>query len=611
MTKESLWLLISNLERPDVHLAIPTVAWMARGAGVHFEGYLESARSGELFARTGSTVIGGHHHQQFNYLCAAFEVQALLLGPSSVFRSSLDVFDVPVMSESASLIGLYQELLSKPEVGRPQSLLFAPPGVEAGGTQLEIGSYLFPDIYHRKALALPVSSLSEAVDLRGELAVEEVHYLYLTPEEEEAVLAEFPQALRIDSIGEGDSYGTITLRIAERWKHRAEGVAFGDPPAILSQLPSLCRESRIAVYAPKEKVPASEVRFSAYTEETSAISADVVRLAEEVGNRVLVGRQTGDGDLFAWSRSGVCLQIMDPNRPPFPLVKEIPHRWSTPEPRLFDLEPDDAQLQRYAEEGRLLASLLWHSGEMAHNEAMLNLLDLASFTGVRMGIGVHAARYRTCPQLWELINVPRERGGVQGLIEPLLHSGGMGVLAEVNCPPHLLQAHCETALSTIRDLVGEAATPRGYYAFMDTELPSLTRVDTGIYEALEASGLEYVVSSVTPGRNRILWETERCLVLNQSCRVINGASPFVRITTVEEILETGNRDGPGWLIATLDAPVIAFDPYIWRHGSRFMAIVDWLLSDEVINVTPRTIARYARLLEGMGYLPSSEPDGRL
>jgi hypothetical protein len=59
------------------------------------------------------------------------------------------------------------------------------------------------------------------------------------------------------------------------------------------------------------------------------------------------------------------------------------------------------------------------------------------------------------------------------------------------------------------------------------------------------------------------------------------------------------------------APVIAFDPYIWRHGSRFMAIVDWLLSDEVINVTPRTIARYARLLKGKGYLPSPEPDGRL
>jgi hypothetical protein len=185
----------------------------------------------------------------------------------------------------------------------------------------------------------------------------------------------------------------------------------------------------------------------------------------------------------------------------------------------------------------------------------------------------------------------------------------MGVLAEVNCPPHLLQAHCEAALSTIRNLVGEGATPRGYYAFMDTDLPSLTRVNPEIYETLEASGLEYVVSSVTPGRNRILWETDRCLVLNQSCRVVNSASPFVRITTLEDILETGNRDGPGWLIATLDAPVIAFDPYIWRHGSRFMRIVDWLLSDEVINVTPRTIARYARLLKGQGYLPSSEPDG--
>lgn len=609
MKQDRLWLLISHLERPDVHLAIPTVAWIARKAGVEFECYLESERSGRLFARTGSTVLGGRHHQQFNYLNAAFDVEVILLGPTSVFRSSIDAFGTPLLTETDSLIDLYEILLA--EAGLDDAdhrLLFGPVDpVEGKAGPIEIGPYLFPDIFYREALAFPASSLDEAADLATERPLEAVHQLFLSLTQKKEVLSAFPQADQIDAVREEDTIGTVTLRIAERWKHRAEGVAFGDPPAILSQLSSLCRESRIAVYAPKEKLNPSDVVYSAYTEETSAISDDVVRLAEEVGNRVLVGRQTGDGDLFAWSKSGVCLQIMDPNRPPFPVVKTVAHRWAEPERDLFDLEPDDAQLRRYAEEGKLLSTLLWHSGEMAHNEAMVNLLDLVSYTGVKMGIGVHAARYETCPQLWEMLNVPRERGGVQGLIEPLLHSGGMGVLAEVGCPPHLLQEHCEEAMSRIRALAGEGSAPRGYYAFMDTDLPTRSVINEEGYEAIEASGLEYVVSSVSPGRNRIIWETDRCVVFNQSCRVIHSASPFVRITTLEDIVETGNRDGPGWLIGTLDAPVIAFDPYIWRHGSRFMRIVDWLKSDEVVNVTPRTIARYARILRETGALPAPEP----
>ncbi len=114
---------------------------------------------------------------------------------------------------------------------------------------------------------------------------------------------------------------------------------------------------------------------------------------------------------------------------------------------LFDEEPDDATLEKYAEEGKVLGTLMWHSGEMAHNEAMINLFEVVQFSGIKMGMGVHAARYETAPQLWELINIPRSKGGVKGYIEPVLHSGGMGVLAEINCPPDELKKHCTEALS--------------------------------------------------------------------------------------------------------------------------------------------------------------------
>ena len=94
------------------------------------------------------------------------------------------------------------------------------------------------------------------------------------------------------------------------------------------------------------------------------------------------------------------------------------------------------------------------------------------------------------------------------------------------------------------------------------------------------------------------------IALNQTIRTQCYGSPFVRFTTVEELKENTSKIQPGWLIGTIDAPVISFNPYIWRHGSRFMAIVDWLQNtNNVVNVTPHTISRYARILRKLGIIP--------
>lgn len=605
MAKRTLWLLLSNITHADVPLVAPTLAWMAHDVGAQFECYLEAERNGRLFARTGSTVLGGAHHQQFNYLHAVFDVKVILLGPTALFRSSIDVFDTPILAQADTAVELYRALLANTPTLKPAAALLAPSAPLAiADRALEISPYLFPEVYYRKALGLGSPWDEATLRLLQDQPIETVHHLYLSPEEKQELGAWFEHVVEVDQVREGDGYGTLTLRIAERWKHAAKGLAFGDPAAILSQIASHCRQARIAVFGSKKRLSPADVVVSAYTEEQTEIAADVIRLAKEVDNRVLVGRQTGDGDLFAWSRGGVCIQIMDPNRPAFPVVETTRHVWADVGADVYADEPDDETLLAFAREGKILATLLWHSGEMAHNEAMLNLFEMATFTGIKMGIGVHAARYETSPQLWELLQIPRSKGGVLGLIEPVLHSGGMGVLAENNCPPEMLREHCETALARIRKLAGDGSTPKGYYAFLDAaDLATLAPGDPAVYEAIEASGLEYVVSSALPGRNQILHQTERCVVFNQSCRVVHSASPFVRITTVDD-LETASRIRPGWLVGTLDAPVIAFNPYIWRHGTRFMQLVDRLLQDKsLVNVLPHTIARYARLLQTHGFLP--------
>ncbi len=586
------------MERADVPLVIPTLAWMAAEAGVHFEIYLEAHRDGELFARHGSTVLGGMHHQQFNYLHAAFEVSAILWGETAVFDSSLAKFGTPILAKTASCSELYTALLPILPATNPPVVLLPARSFPTQAGELELAPYFFPEIYCRRALAFPPDQALQASTLS-----QTAFTVALNEDEKDQAAAHFPQPQEVESVAWEDDFGTVTLRLAQRWKSCAKGLVFGDPPAILSQLADHCRHDRIALFAPKTWCPPREIRVSAYVEDISPITPEVARLAVEMGNRVIVGRQTGDGDIFEWSRQGVCIQIVDPNRPAFPVIQATEHPWKPAVTGLFDDEPSDDELRAYAAQGKVLATLIWHSGEVAHNEAMLNLMDLAAVTGVKMGLGVHAARYESCPQLWEMLSVPRSKGGMRGLIEPVLHSGGMGVLAECHCPPEWLREHCETALARIRKIAGGPNTPRGYYAFMDSDLATLTAVRPEVFSAVESAGLDYFISSASPGRNRLLYRTEGLVALNQSCRVVHGASPFVRVTTAED-LQTASSPGPGWMIATLDAPVISFAPYIWRHGSRFMRIIDALKSPAYINATPHTIARYARVLQEGNYLPA-------
>ena len=603
MSKPVLWLLISHMERPDVAMAMSTLAWMAQDEGALFESYLHAQRDGKLFAQTGSTVLGGHHHQQFNYLCAAFEVRPILLGPASLWGSSLDVFGLQPLAAAEDLPGLYDALYRRPEAGRPEAILFCPAApAQVNGQEVDLRPYLYAEIFFGRALALSVGDASSVPDRHPTWGSLPVLDLALTSAERNSLRETGPDSRAVEEDEVGD-YEAFTLRMAERWKKCARAMAFGDPAAILSQIPRLCREKRLAVYGPLVRMSPADVEVSEYTEAASAVVQEVADLVEHLGEPTLVGRQTCDGDILAWSRRGIAIEIIDPNRPAFPVVAERAHPWAQRETPFDADEPDDAQLQRWASEGKILTSLVWHSGEPAHNEAMLNLFDLASRMGVKMGMGVLLSRYLSCPQQWEMLSVAREDGGVRGLIEPLLHCGGMGILAESHCPPDGLADHGRRALDGIRNIAGAAGTPRGYYAFLDTDLQTLRRPAPQAWEAIASAGLEYVVSSMSPGRNRVVHHSRDFVVINQSSRSVCPASPFVRITTVEDLAEYAAKTRPGWLIGSLDAPVVAFDPYIWRHGRRLLDILEFLRDSEAFeNVLPGTIARYARILQSSGIL---------
>ena len=75
------------------------------------------------------------------------------------------------------------------------------------------------------------------------------------------------------------------------------------------------------------------------------------------------------------------------------------------------------------------------------------------------------------------------------MIEPILHCGGMGVMAECGCPPEALKRHCVRAMKEIEEIAGKAGMPKGYMAFMDTDLKTLTQLHPELYHAVEEIGL--------------------------------------------------------------------------------------------------------------------------
>jgi len=66
---------------------------------------------------------------------------------------------------------------------------------------------------------------------------------------------------------------------------------------------------------------------------------------------------------------------------------------------------------------------------------------------------------------------------------------------------------------------------------------------------------------------------------------------------------------PGWIIAALDSPIWGFEYAPWESGAELKRIAAYMTSTgntgKLVNATPHTIARYARILADMGTVPTN------
>lgn len=666
-----LLLYLASSDDPQ-RLAIgPALAAVAERAGWAFECYYDALRRGRHYgggdpaaapagAAAGALVVGGDHAERAARLCMLYSVSALG-DPASPLWPPLARASGEELGRSAAPGELYAAALDRLGVP-PPDLALVLDAKPQGRHGVVTAPFLYPALLDGpQALALEASAGAAEREALERLGVRRFVGVGLAPER----AAAFPGGLDAhQQLDVSAGWAAFTAQAAARHRAWGRGVLLGDPEVVAAQLPK-ARRLRLL---PLHGRPQTEVVRAAQ---------EVVRTATEP----VFGRQWDDRDFFELAHAGHGLQVVDPG-PPFDAAGAAPLPLPEPPPGEAEPEPGDAELERWASEGRVLVTLLLWSGMLREMDCLPRLVDLVALTDVRAGLVVTAETFDAgVGEALELLSVPPPRGGVLGRLEPLLGSTGRGVAAEAYLGGDRLGQHLGEAVASIERRAPAALRPRGWWPLLDAPLvarrelplarrgrrpvvrfhprgePALavapaddsgprparrdlralvgravraTRLDSfleearpydgwrpgepddGVVAAVRDAGFEYMWSKSRFGEPRVLRRDGDFVVLPFTAGNWDGWSPFYTVGDVGALFRAERRllrrREPGWLASTIDSPLFALPGEVWENGARLHAVARAVAqggrSGELVNVTPRVVARYARLLA------DREPSGR-
>ncbi len=708
--KPKLLLYLTADANPAKNAVAATLAWATEAAGWLFEVYYDAYRLGEHYGGgdpdwlppgylTGGTMIGAHHHERLYLLLHRFETLALIDGPVA-FGPVLEQLGIPRLAVTGCA-ETYLKVFEALGLALPETALVvdARPRRDLAG----IEAYLYPEIAGRRALGLEVSALDEddlpRLAAAGVCRVSSL-YVGLRGQKKLAGLVNRLAASHpvleaadvLDTVESGDDFATITWRVARRWLEQcAGGWVLADPSVVAAWLPEAWRQRRLSIYSKPQRVI-------------------IQRLENELrqSKTPVLGRQYEDGDFFALSSLGLAFQLIDPCRPPFPVLRLAGYTWSalggTIRPAedggsknangtcLAETEPDDNQLRAWAREGRVLISVIFWTGMIRELENLHRVIDVVALTRMKGGLALTVPTLEYQPEApLELLRVPLERGGVFPHLEILLASCGLGAAIESRMPEGRLAEYlCASNRELERLGVPETWRPQGWWATMDPDMlplpapklpimpkiqarapflqlryhspagrgiaasgmagedeevegqpaqavirpqPGLKRrlgdwarehglrallapyrpyeffapgpIRQEIIEAVRGAGLRYLFSKAGFGLPpTVLYQDADIIALNYTVGHWDGWTPFETINSVDDLRRAERKllaaRRPGWLVGTLDTCLWAFTGPIWERGAGLSAIARFVAqggdSHQLINVTPRVVARYARLL---------------
>jgi hypothetical protein len=457
--RPQLLLYLARGDEPQRTAVAPSLAAAAARAGWWFDLYYDELRRGRhysgnewSFARSGQgaggLAAGGGHAEQAIRLSLHYAL-AVVGDPESVLWPALEEAGVEILGRTRDPAETYAAVFDRLDAAVPEDaiVLDAAPQGEAG---LVVSPFLYPAFLgDDPALGIEAGADVELRKRLERLGARRFRSLGVAPERAAAFPGGLDEERPIEI--EGD-YAALSTRIAAAHRDWGEGVLMGDPDLIAAQLPKAARLKLLPVYGRPQ--------------------VDVINAADDAFRSArdpAYGRQFDDRDFIALAERGLSLDIVDPT-PPFDATAGFSLGLPEPRAQLGNDEPTDAELQRWAEERRVLATVLLWSGMTRETDSLPRLLDLVAETGLRAGLVMTLGTLQNAPQSLGLMAVPAERGGVGGLLEPLIGSTGRGVGFEAYFPPGRLGNLLAEAMETARPMFPPELRPRGWWPLLDATL---------------------------------------------------------------------------------------------------------------------------------------------
>jgi hypothetical protein len=649
--KPRLLLLLAGSDHPHRLAAAATLSWLGAARGLLVECYFDAVASGAHFGGghpahvpvedlRGGTVSGGHHLEELYRLVHLFDCSAAGLGPTR-FQPVLDNLGVPFIAHEQDIVALYRAVFGALGEPLPAQVLVVGDGDRP--QEVPLGAYAYPEIVNRRLLAIACGDEDALAKLENGASVEALWQ----PEGWKRARVSL-----IDTPADADA-GAHTIWMANRWKDSAKGFILGDPELVGRWTPTAARESWLPLYG----IPQSRT---------------IARMRTQLAAQTVVfGRQQDDRDFLELSNAGVAFQLIDPGRPPFPVVKQSRERFPVFAP---DSEPSDQDLRRWADEGRILATVLFWTGMIRELESLYALTDLLAVTRAAAGIVLTTGSYQYMrePPL-ALLYVPERFGGLAPRVEALLASAGVGAFLEAEAPAERFASLLKSSVDELAELLGgRDRVPHGWWGTLDTSWSRSRRpgrisgdsrppyfrlrftprrieetVATGggegarnlrslvrrsplgnlfearrpfeeyvpgsprrtVFDAVRDAGFEYAFTkSAFARRPAIANGVDGLTILNYTVGHWDGWTPFVTINRLSDLRQAERRlrrqGRPGWLVGTIDTCLWAFTGSLWSRGQELRSLCEWLAgggdSRRLLNVNPRTVARYARVLDKEG-----------
>lgn len=646
--RRRLLLFLAPADHPHRDLACATLAWVAEAEGSLLECYYDARPTGSHYGGglpaggdvndlRGGTFTGAHHLEQLLLLLQTFDCEVASLGPA-MLGPMLDDAGVPFRSRAGDIATFYADVFDGSAVSMPDTVLVVGQGQTS---PVQLTPYAFPEIVNRRLLAIGEGDPDALARLGGARKIEEIWC--------RAPVQGAAADLRPN---QGAAVAEETAWMAERWQTWRRGYLLGDPELVGRWIPFASRKRWVAIHGRPQidvvkrlagGLQTTSTIFGRQQDDRDFLELSRIGVAFQLIDPgrppfpALAERPRSwpatpatedppDEQLWAWARerrivttllfwTGMARELeslypladvlsLTGMRAGLLLTIESFAHMSWPPLTLTRVGRDRGGLAGQVEV--LLASA--GTGAMIESEAPVD----------RFASTLRDARNR----LAELIGPEgAPRGWWPVMDAPLIRRDLHRVHTDTQAPFIRIRYEPRPLGSAPADDPGRSNSFSLRSMVRDTPLRHLfepIRPFSGfrpgqpgrrvLTEARSAGfGYAFTASSFS-GAPRAVVDVPGLTVLNYTAGRWDGWTPFITVPGLAELRRAERRllnaERPGWLIGTIDSCLWAFSGPVWDRGRELFEMCSWIAaggsSGRLINVTPRTAARYARLLADAG-----------